>query len=322
MNEFNNSSKISVIIPTYNYGGYIGEAIKSVLSQSYKNIEIIIIDNYSDDQTEETISSFDSKLIKYFKFKNNGIIAASRNYGIDKSSGEFIAFLDADDIWCPQKLEEQIKHFQENSIVGVGTDAIIISQTPYYRQIDFGRSQKGYKDYDYTSIFSVSPIKTSSVVVRENVIKKVGGFDENPKFRCIEDFELWLRMAQFGNFRILGKKLLYYRMHYDKKRNNIDISMNIFEILRKHIASGYLKDPESISEAESTINLSIGYNYLFTNSYEGRHYYLNAFRKSSKSNKKIKALVGYILSTQPPIIRNPLNYLLHKIDKIITFIKN
>lgn len=320
MNGNSHSQKVSVVIPTYNYGKYIGEAIKSVLAQTYRNIEIIVIDNYSEDQTEEIISSFRSESIKYYKFKNNGIIAASRNYGISKATGEYIAFLDADDAWCPIKIEKQLIHFREKELIGVGTDAIYISDTPYYRQLDFGKSKKGYNDYDYESIFSANPIKTSSVIVRESMIKKAGGFDENPKFKCIEDYELWLRMARLGKFRILGEKLLLYRMHYDKSRKNVEIAINTSEILKKHIKLGYLNDKKIIDEAEAMINLSIGYNLLFCDNHEGKYYYLEAFRKSSKFNKKMKGLVGYFLSILPPLFRNPMNLLFHKTDKYKNFI--
>ena len=101
--------KISIILPTFNNAKLISRAITSVINQSYKNWELIIIDNFSIDNTQNVVESFNDKKIKYFKLKNNGIIAISRNYGIKKSSGEFIAFLDSDDYWLNNKLSISVE---------------------------------------------------------------------------------------------------------------------------------------------------------------------------------------------------------------------
>jgi glycosyltransferase involved in cell wall biosynthesis len=278
-----------------------------------------VIDDDSTDNTSEIIDKYKNKKLKYLIIPHSGIPAKVRNYGISKAQGKYIAFLDADDAWYPKKIEEQLKHFQEKELVGVGTDAIIISDTPYYRQLDFGKSKKGFNDYDYNSIISANPIKTSSVIVEKNIIEKVEGFDENPKFKYIEDYELWLRIAQLGKFRILGKKLIFYRMHYDQSRKNIGIAINTMEIFKKHVRLGYLRDQKMINEAEATVSLSIGYNYLFSDGHEGKDYYLKAYKQSSKYGRKIKSLVGYLLSILPRMIRKPANYLLHKIDRAVAF---
>ncbi|MBA7530747.1 UDP-Glc:alpha-D-GlcNAc-diphosphoundecaprenol beta-1,3-glucosyltransferase WfgD [subsurface metagenome] len=110
MKEININTKqplISVVMPTYNHGRFIGDAINSVLNQTYRNLELIIIDNFSEDNTEKIVTSYKDDRIKYLKFKNNGVIASSRNYGIKHSRGEYIAFLDSDDVWLPEKLEKQ-----------------------------------------------------------------------------------------------------------------------------------------------------------------------------------------------------------------------
>ena len=94
----------SVILPTYNRAKFIEGAITSVLNQDYLNWELIIIDNFSKDNTQEIVEKFNDKRIKYIKYKNNGIIAKSRNYGIKLSKGNYLAFLDSDDWWYSKKL--------------------------------------------------------------------------------------------------------------------------------------------------------------------------------------------------------------------------
>ena len=97
---------VSVVIPTFNHGHYLGRALQSLIDQSYHDWEAIVIDNYSTDNTEDVISGFSDKRINYFKFHNNGVIGASRNVGIRAAKGKWIAFLDSDDWWHPGKLAE------------------------------------------------------------------------------------------------------------------------------------------------------------------------------------------------------------------------
>lgn len=312
---------VTVIIPTYNREKDLKESISSVLKQSYRDRDIVVVDDGSTDETYKIASMF-KKDIQFISLPHSGLPAVTRNAGIKIAKGEYIAFLDSDDAWKENKLDEQIKHFNDNEIVGVGTDATIISKTPYYRQLDFGKSLKGFKDYNYFSILCENPIKTSSVLVKTDIIKDVGGFDEDPKFKYIEDYELWLRMAKHGKFRILSNKLIYYRAHFDKSRKNLDIAKNTFDVLKKHINYGYIKDQKIINEAESSINMSIGFNFLFIDGKEGSKYYLKAFQKTSIKQKKIKAMIGYCLSIQPLIFRNPQNYILHKIDKLKNYLSN
>ena len=91
--------KVSVVVTTYNRAHIVTEAIESILNQTFGDFELIIVDNYSNDNTEEVIKSYKDERIKYFKNRNNGIIAVNRNYGISKAQGEYIAFCDDDDLW-------------------------------------------------------------------------------------------------------------------------------------------------------------------------------------------------------------------------------
>ena len=105
---------VSVVMPTYNHAQFIKEAIESVLSQSYRNMELIVIDNYSQDNTRQIVESFGDPRIKYHQFANNGIIAASRNYGITQAQGEYVAFIDSDDVWFGDKLKLQMEALCED----------------------------------------------------------------------------------------------------------------------------------------------------------------------------------------------------------------
>ena len=119
----------SVIIPTYNQASLLEKAVKSVLNQSFKNFEIIIVDNYSDDETQKIVESFQSKKIIYKKIENHGVIARSRNLGIKISSGKWLAFLDSDDSWYKEKLQIVSDFLQgNNSYDVICTDELIINE--------------------------------------------------------------------------------------------------------------------------------------------------------------------------------------------------
>ena len=111
------SPLVSVVIPSYNHGRFLGRALQSVLDQTYTNSEVIVVDNHSTDNTDEVMASFADQRITYLKIHNNGIIAASRNAGLRLAKGEWIAFLDSDDYWSGNKLEQCILNRSNNDVI-------------------------------------------------------------------------------------------------------------------------------------------------------------------------------------------------------------
>lgn len=215
------SPLVSVIMPTYNHARYIAEAVESVLSQSYKNFELIIIDNYSTDNTAEIVASYKDNRIKYLKFRNNGIIAASRNHGIKNSSGKYIAFLDSDDIWLPEKLELQISLMESNEEIGMSY--VLYSHLLEDGSIKgvFPKSGHRLRGNVFTSLYRKSVIANSGTVVRMELFNELGLLDENPKLVTIEDYEMWLRVAKSRPVDYIDKALLLYRIRFDNTSNMI-----------------------------------------------------------------------------------------------------
>jgi len=196
MKEINTKQPlVSVIMPTYNHAQFIGEAIDSVLNQTYNNLELIIIDNYSKDNTAEIVASYKDDRIKYLKFKNNGVIAASRNYGIKHSQGEYIAFLDSDDMWLPEKLEKQINIFKASNKTSMLYTRFRTIEGDIISNRIFPKNGK-YKSGDiFKALYCRSFIACSSVIVKRSVLDQVGFFDTDPDLVAIEDTDLWLRIA-------------------------------------------------------------------------------------------------------------------------------
>jgi cellulose synthase/poly-beta-1,6-N-acetylglucosamine synthase-like glycosyltransferase len=204
--------RVSVIIPTYNRAHMLREAVDSVLCQTFKDYEIIIIDGFSTDDTEAVVNSYHDRRIKYYKNQNNGIASINRNFGIEKSRGEYIAFLDDDDLWLPEKLEKQVKLLDSNKKLGlVYSDCFIINANGTIRKKSYLTGRPLLRGASLTKLLRFNFIPTLTVVIRKKVLEKVGVFDPSRKF-C-EDYDLWLRISQFYSIDHVNQPLAKYRIN-------------------------------------------------------------------------------------------------------------
>ena len=204
---------VTVAIPTYNHGQFLKAAIQSVIQQTYGNFEILIVDNFSTDNTGEIISSFHDSRINWLQIRNNGSIAASRNRVLADAKGDWIAFLDSDDWWSNTKLEECSKYFNP------GVDLIyhdlhrVSSNSPEIRLSPI-RSRQVKKPVLLDLLLKGNTIATSSVVARTLVLQRVGGMNESHGLISTEDYNTWLRISEITeNFHHIDKFLGYYRLH-------------------------------------------------------------------------------------------------------------
>jgi glycosyltransferase involved in cell wall biosynthesis len=249
---------ISVIIPTYQHGEHLLRCITSVLNQTYRNIEIIVIDNYSDDDTREIIlrlQQFHPAKIFFYQYNNDGVIARSRNYGVKQSRGEIIAFLDSDDEWLPSKLCDQISYFNQANVAAVASTMQFIG----FKELAFQSLKQQhfeYTDYLFKSILLNNPIVTSSVLMKKDIFLKAQGFDEEKRYAFIEDWELWLRLTVDGHcIRVLSKPLVKYFVSEKQSRNAYGIVLNRFGIIKKY---SFLKGSEKLLvEANAMLNLQL-----------------------------------------------------------------
>lgn len=181
--------RVSVIIPTYNRGWIIKEAIDSVLAQDFKDFELIVVDDGSTDNTLEILNSFQYD-IKVLRQSNHGVSAA-RNRGIAAASGHFIAFLDSDDLWLPRKLARQVDFFNSNP------DAYICQTEEIWVRNNVRVNPKKRHKKPWGMIFEPSLalclVSPSAVMIRRSLFEKVGGFDET--LPACEDYDLWLRIS-------------------------------------------------------------------------------------------------------------------------------
>lgn len=198
--------KVSVIIPTYNRGAFLKRAVKSVLNQTFQDFELIIIDDGSTDNTKEVVNSFSDNRIKYIYQENSGGAARPKNTGIKIAQGEYIAILDSDDEWLPDKIKKQIDLFEKysSSKLGiVGCNIFIINN---------GKKKK-YRIPKYNNVFEQMLVTDnmgtgSAMVYKKEVFDRMGLFDEN--LRSGQDREMRIRLAQEYHFAFIDDYLINY----------------------------------------------------------------------------------------------------------------
>ncbi len=208
---------VSVIITTYNMEKFIGKTLSSVLNQTYKNFEVILVDDSSEDKTLEIVKTYALKddRIKYFMINHAGLPSVPRNFGISKSNSDLIAFLDGDDLWDKYKLQEQVifflKHPEMNFIYSMSvTFGEVNIFSPFYEVLPLLHKAAITRD---ELIKNGNSITCSTVLVKTEVIKQNGGFDEDPKLKAVEDYDLWLRISEKGSFGFIPRIHAYYRVH-------------------------------------------------------------------------------------------------------------
>lgn len=286
---------ISVILPTYNRANYIKDAIESVLNQTYRNIELLIIDDGSTDNTQAVIEHYlKDNRIRYIKQKNSGA-AAARNKGLELSKGKYVAFLDSDDIWEKDKLEIQIEVM--NTLPDV---AIVFSDFSAKRQdgliekshirtyfmvldtykLSYGdvfshrntlkNGEKVYWGDIYKTMIFGNIILTSTTLFRQEVFNSAGVFDIN--YKTLEDYDLFLKLTKGFTAAFIDKPIICYR--YSEKQLSGDLFFgklctNLIDIFNKNIAS--IKDEEFLQKNRKKIKQRLGIYHAMQAYYHFSH---------------------------------------------------
>lgn len=253
--------KVSVIIPTFNRNSFLESAIESVLTQTFRDFEIIIVDDASSDDVHECLKQFDDPRLKHIRHKVNRGEAGARNTGIENSTGEYIAFLDDDDTWLPEKIEQQLSVLENlpAKVAGIYSGYVAIefsSKKTLYTKVPAMRG-------DICNDLLVRNLigTPSTVMIRRACIQQAGLFDENLCYGVDHDF--YLRIAKHYHFEYIKKPLVKYTIHEKRLTNNPDI-----------VAKGLEAFSRKYSEKICTMNfrrskhlglgyLSVGVSYCF-----------------------------------------------------------
>ena len=242
--------KISVIIPTYNRKKTLARAIQSVINQSLSPFEILIIDDGSNDGTEEWVKD-NFQNIKYI-YQNNHGVSSARNIGIENAYGDWVAFLDSDDEWLPNKLYEQVKAIDSNpEIKFFHTNEIWIRNGIRVNQM---KKHKKYGGYIFEKCLDICRISPSSALIQKEVFDNIGIFDES--LRVCEDYDLWLRITSKYPVVFLDVPLIYkYGGHADQlSKVNDGIESYRIQSLEKIIKSGLLSDEQKVMAVNVLVN--------------------------------------------------------------------
>jgi glycosyltransferase involved in cell wall biosynthesis len=222
---------VSVVIPTYNQADYLREALQSVLDQTVSDWEVIVINNNSSDHTVEVVEAFKDCRFQLINFSNNGIIGASRNLGIKNAKSPWVAFLDSDDLWYPEKLELCMKETDGADIIAHRFELVknncVVHKSLLVKE----------KDFLYRNlILKGNCLAPTTTIVRKTLLDEVGGFSEKKDFVTVEDFDLWLKMSsKQASLRFISQVLAKYRLHDSNASSSaIRLLDAALKVLEKH----------------------------------------------------------------------------------------
>ena len=235
MIESNEEYKISIIVPTYKRSHLISRAVESILNQTYKNFEIIIINDGPEDDTRKVVNEFNDNRIIFIQHPENKGIPITRNTGLIASTGYLIAFLDSDDEWLPEKLEKQVLSFKN------APDNLGVVYTERYDTVDNNifiipeSNVKKREGYINDILLFGSLITLQTAMVKKECFSSVGMFDiDCPAF---EDWELWLRISKIYQFKFINEPLAI--IHSDPREEHVSKNYSYYissmiHILNKH----------------------------------------------------------------------------------------
>lgn len=223
---------VSVIIPTYNQADFLKEALFSVCNQTFENWEAIVINNYSEDETITVVESFQDPRINLENFHNHGIIGASRNLGIERAKGHYIAFLDSDDFWLPEKLSLSIVKL--NSGFDVVCHAEEWQSSLRNRKVSYGPENAATYE---SLLFGENCLSTSAVMAKRDSLNNVGCFSVDKDYVTAEDYDLWLKLARSGaRIGFIDDVLGVYRLHESNESRKVLRNMRaVIAVVEKHI---------------------------------------------------------------------------------------
>lgn len=253
--------KVSVVMPAYNAEKYIGEAIDSILNQTFTDFEFIIINDGSTDKTKDIILSYSDKRIVYLENEKNSGIVFTLNKGLDRSHGEYIARMDSDDISLPTRLKKQVEFLELNKDIGLlGTGIKVLNGEN--EQVILYRTDP--KELKAELLFS-SCLAHPTVMMRKSVLKDNNLFyDKN--FQGREDFALWWEFAKVSKISTIPETLLCYRIHDN-------------QITKK-------RDAESIINSKNLLDLRLKYLNINLSDYEKKCMYKYCVGKFDEFSKK------------------------------------
>jgi glycosyltransferase involved in cell wall biosynthesis len=275
MVELKNNPFFSIIIPTYNHAHLINRCLDSVIAQTFNNWEAIVINNFSTDNTIEVVGGYKDPRIKLINFYNNGIIAASRNVGIKNAQSEWICFLDSDDWWYPEKLKICQLYTDYFNFIYHALDSYSVEGKSKRSRF---KGRKLHGDYFCDLMINGNGISNSSVVVKKELLNKVGEMSEDRELVAAEDYDCWIRIAQIDNrFKYIRKFLGAYWVG-----NNISKASEKIILVEQFMTMKYIGRLNDDDKIQTLCNLSYRLGRFYQMLYDNEKAFY-CFKKSSHS---------------------------------------
>ncbi len=300
------SPKVSVIIPTYNRAENVVQAINSVLNQTYTNLEIIVVDDGSTDNTKEALGPYMGEIC--YIYQPNSGPSVARNRGVGQATSEFIAFLDSDDIWLPEKVEKQIPLMRDDCVV-LSYSNYIMGETgnDYFTIIGLNSNNKEFileKPLQLLTRRNGSGISTPSTICRKSVFLHVGGFDQ--RMKIAEDIRLWFRLSMEGKFAITTQPLTVVRRGCEDhltKRETIRKLKECERMLSEVFLEAYARAVDEPVEIQTNLRRLIGHSFAQQVKYFALEKNYKMARRRAfeslvfwpKEKAVVKAMIGLIL---------------------------
>ena len=231
---------ISVVIPTYNRVTFLKDAIDSVLAQTFLDFELIVVDDGSTDETPKLLSSYNNK-VRVITQTNQGPSAA-RNRGIETAKGEWIAFLDSDDVWKPDKLKKQVQFITDNPDTKIcQTEEVWIRSG---KRVNPKKKHEMHSGWIYEKCLPLCIVSPSSVMIHQDVFEKAGLFDET--MLACEDYDLWLRVTPHYPVFLVREQLIVKQGGHDDQQSRTIESLDCLRIkaMVKSLESGGLSESQ------------------------------------------------------------------------------
>ena len=291
MKQFNNQPLVSIIMNCYNGETFLHESINSVLSQTYKNWELIFWDNRSEDRSAEIFKSYNDKRFKYYYSSQHTLLSEARNEAIKRSSGEFIAFLDTDDFWEKDKLELQLPLFKDLKVGVVYGNLFIVNEKLNIKKIFLKRKKpRGFILDDLLKNYCTLLV---TLVIRKSFLDYYQPAFDN-SFHIAGDFDLMIRMSVKYKFDCVDKPIASYRVH-EKNESLLNRSRQIKELKtwhKKMISYPIIFNNKNYSNINNMINNFEVVNSILENDLEKAKLKI---KKMPYSLKKIKYLIALLL---------------------------
>ena len=299
---------VSIIVPVYNGAQYIEKTVKTLLVQSFRAFEILLINDGSSDNSAELIDELaaTNEQVRVFH-KANGGVANARNFGIEHAQGEFVAFCDQDDLWLEQKLEKQVPLFSNPDVglvyCGAKTEYELYNKT---RNPGFKGKKRGRV---YDAMIQQNMLTCCTAVARKSAVAEVGGFDDDRRLMGVDDWHLWIKLSAFFEVDFVAENLAVHVFHGDNYSLN-DKKMHDAELvcLQKIQALSYTASKNvNWQKIEHDLHLKYAKSYVFAGDFAlARKAYFDAHRSLKDHRAQGR---GLVLSIVPDRVLSALQAL-------------